>query len=208
MVIPERFRPIVDATSPLARRFEDASRSLYLVGGSVRDAMLGDDGDPGDLDLTTDARARRDRAAGVGLGRRRLDRREAVRDDRVPQGRAHVRHHDAPRRRVPARPRKPEVVFGDSVELDLSRRDFTINAVAIKLPEVVLIDPFDGIADLAAKRLRTPLDPAVSFGDDPLRMLRAARFIRALRARARRRAGGCGPSDAREIGDHLPGAHP
>ena len=72
--------------------------------------------------------------------------------------------------------RKPEVSFGDDIEADLSRRDFTVNALALKLPEMALVDPFDGLGDLAAGRLRTPLDPEVSFGDDPLRMLRAARF--------------------------------
>ena len=76
--------------------------------------------------------------------------------------------------------RKPEVAFGDKVEDDLSRRDFTVNAMALRLPEMELIDPFNGLADLAARRLRTPLDPEVSFADDPLRMLRAARFIARL----------------------------
>ena len=73
--------------------------------------------------------------------------------------------------------RKPEVTFGDDVVVDLSRRDFTINALALRLPDMELIDPFDGLGDLAAGRLRTPLDPEISFGDDPLRMLRAARFV-------------------------------
>jgi poly(A) polymerase len=73
--------------------------------------------------------------------------------------------------------RKPEVRFGDDIETDLSRRDFTVNAMALSLPDLVLQDPFNGISDLAARRLRTPLDPEVSFSDDPLRMLRAARFI-------------------------------
>ena len=72
--------------------------------------------------------------------------------------------------------RKPEVSFGDDIDVDLSRRDFTINALALRLPDMELIDPFDGLGDLAAGRLRTPLDPEISFGDDPLRMLRAARF--------------------------------
>jgi poly(A) polymerase len=72
------------------------------------------------------------------------------------------------------------VAFGDRVEDDLSRRDFTINAMALRLPEMELIDPFNGLADLAVRRLRTPLDPEVSFADDPLRMLRAARFIARL----------------------------
>ena len=88
--------------------------------------------------------------------------------------------------------RKPEVRFGDDIETDLSRRDFTVNAMALSLPELVLVDPFDGIGDLAARRLRTPLDPEVSFSDDPLRMLRAARFIAGYRPQARRRACDCG----------------
>src|SRR5207249_3478654 len=73
--------------------------------------------------------------------------------------------------------RKPDVAFADAVEADLSRRDFTVNAMALALPEPRLIDPFEGADDLAGHRLRTPLAPEESFGDDPLRMLRAARFI-------------------------------
>ena len=73
--------------------------------------------------------------------------------------------------------RKPEVVFADAIEGDLSRRDFTVNAMALSLPDLRLIDPFGGVEDLAARRLRTPLSPEESFSDDPLRMLRAARFI-------------------------------
>jgi poly(A) polymerase len=76
--------------------------------------------------------------------------------------------------------RKPEVRFGTDIVEDLARRDFTVNAMAIRLPEPELLDPFDGIVDLAAGTLRTPLDPEISFGDDPLRMLRAARFIAGL----------------------------
>ena len=73
--------------------------------------------------------------------------------------------------------RHPEVVFADAIEADLSRRDFTVNAMALSLPDFQLVDPFDGIGDLAAHRLRTPLSPEESFTDDPLRMMRAARFI-------------------------------
>ena len=83
--------------------------------------------------------------------------------------------------------RKPEVTFGDDIELDLSRRDFTVNALALRLPDMELVDPFDGLGDLAAGRLRTPLDPEVSFGDDPLRMLRAAVHRRASRSSPSRR---------------------
>ena len=73
--------------------------------------------------------------------------------------------------------RKPEVVFGDDIETDLSRRDFSVNAMALQLPDPRLIDPFNGAVDLVERRLRTPQSPDVSFTDDPLRMLRAARFI-------------------------------
>ena len=76
--------------------------------------------------------------------------------------------------------RKPTVTFADRIEDDLARRDFTINAMALQLPVPVLIDPHDGAADLAARRLRTPVEPEVSFEADPLRMLRAARFVAAF----------------------------
>jgi poly(A) polymerase len=80
----------------------------------------------------------------------------------------------------PADSRKPEVTFGDTIEADLERRDFTVNAMALRLSDATLVDPHDGLADLVARRLRTPLSPEISFGDDPLRMLRAARFASSL----------------------------
>ncbi|WP_255513388.1 CCA tRNA nucleotidyltransferase, partial [Homoserinibacter sp. GY 40078] len=76
--------------------------------------------------------------------------------------------------------RKPVVAFGDSLEGDLLRRDFTVNAMALRLPAKVLVDPSGGLEDLLGKRLRTPIEPEVSFGDDPLRMLRGARFTAQL----------------------------
>lgn len=76
--------------------------------------------------------------------------------------------------------RNPEVTFADDLETDLSRRDFTMNALAIAVPEVSVVDPFGGLADLAGGRIRTPLDPQISFSDDPLRMLRAFRFSSTL----------------------------
>ena len=130
-----------------------------------------------DFDLTTDARPDEIERLVRGLGRRRVDPGGPLRHHRCSTGagsefeitthRAEVYVPDS---------RKPEVTFGDDIELDLSRRDFTINALALRLPDMELIDPFDGLGDLAAGRLRTPLDPEISFGDDPLRMLRAARF--------------------------------
>jgi poly(A) polymerase len=175
--VPERFRPYLDATEELARRFAAAGKTLYLVGGSVRDALFpGVDSKGSDFDLTTDARP--DEIDGLVRG---------WADDIWTQGarfgtigcRKGSRVYEITTHRAEAYvpdSRKPEVTFGDDITVDLSRRDFTINALALRLPDMELIDPFDGLGDLAAGRLRTPLDPEVSFGDDPLRMLRAARF--------------------------------
>ncbi len=176
-MIPPRFQAIVEATTPLAERFGAAGYALYLVGGSVRDAILGEGATTPDLDLTTDAGPDEierivsvwaDAVWTVGKRFGTIGLRKGGHHFEITTHRAEAYSPDS---------RKPEVVFGDSIELDLSRRDFTINTIAIKLPEITLIDPFGGTDDLAAKRLRTPLDPGVSFTDDPLRMLRAARFI-------------------------------
>jgi len=176
--VPERFRPLLDATAELAERFTQAGYSLYLVGGSVRDALFpaGAAANP-DFDLTTDARPAeierlvRGWADDVWTQGARFGTIGSRRDGQlfeITTHRAEVYVPDS---------RKPEVTFGDDIELDLSRRDFTINALALRLPDMELVDPFDGLGDLASGRLRTPLDPEVSFGDDPLRMLRAARFL-------------------------------
>jgi poly(A) polymerase len=177
--VPERFRPYVEATEEVGRRFAAAGRSLYLVGGSVRDALFpGPAGtaEPHDLDLTTDAlpaeieRLVKGWADDVWTQGERFGTigcRKGAQVYEITTHRAEVYVPES---------RKPEVTFGDDVVVDLSRRDFTINALALRLPDMELIDPFDGLGDLAAGRLRTPLDPEISFGDDPLRMLRAARF--------------------------------
>ena len=176
--VPERFRPLLSATAELAERFIKAHRTLYLVGGSVRDALFpAGAAAERDFDLTTDARPDeieglvRGWAADVWTQGARFGTIGCRRDGQlfeITTHRAEVYVPDS---------RKPEVTFGNDIELDLSRRDFTINAMALRLPDMELVDPFDGLGDLAAGRLRTPLDPEVSFGDDPLRMLRAARFM-------------------------------
>jgi poly(A) polymerase len=175
--VPERFRPYVDATEEIARRFTAAGRTLYLVGGSVRDALFpGEAGGATDLDLTTDARPDEIErlvqgwADDIWTQGERFGTIGARKDGQVYEITTHRAEVYAPESR------KPEVTFGDDIVVDLSRRDFTINALALRLPDMELFDPFDGLGDLAAGRLRTPLDPEVSFGDDPLRMLRAARF--------------------------------
>ncbi len=182
--IPPRLRPLLDADSPvqqLAGRLVAAGYQCFLVGGSVRDALFDvPDDEQRDVDLATDARPDeverlvRDWADHVWL--------QGQRFGTVGCERAGMRMEITTFRADVYRPesRKPEVAFADDIETDLSRRDFTINAMALRLPEPELVDPFDGAADLAARRLRTPLAPEVSFLDDPLRMLRAARFIAAF----------------------------
>jgi len=176
-VVPERLRPLLEETAPLAERFAAAGRRLYLVGGSVRDAILGRPLDHADLDFTTDARPDEIEAVLCGWADaiwdqgRRFGTIGAARGDRryeITTHRAEAYSPDS---------RKPEVAFADVVEADLSRRDFTVNAMALSLPDAELIDPFGGVSDLASTRLRTPLSPEESFTDDPLRMLRAARFL-------------------------------
>jgi poly(A) polymerase len=134
----------------------------------------------GDLDLTTDAppetveRLVRPWADHVWLQGARFGTVGAARGGvsfEITTFRADVYHHDS---------RKPEVRFGDDILTDLGRRDFTINAMALRLPDLALVDPHDGLADVLARRLRTPLAVDISFTDDPLRMLRAARFVAQL----------------------------
>ncbi|MDQ1568688.1 MAG: poly(A) polymerase [Actinomycetota bacterium] len=190
--VPERLRPLLAPESPLqdlARRFAAAGHSLHLVGGSVRDALLGITNPDADYDLTTDARP----DAVLELVRAWADHVWLQGQAYGTIGGALVTPPFSPEKpfRVEVttfraevyRPdsRKPSVTFSDSLETDLSRRDFTVNAMAISLPEPALADPYGGLDDLLVhKRLRTPLDPEVSFLDDPLRMMRAARFMAAL----------------------------
>lgn len=185
MHIPSRLEPLLAAGAPavdLARRFGDAGYSLYLVGGSVRDALLGRDSDGiDDLDLTTDAEPN-------DVVRLVRPWAEAVFDVGAEYGTigAMLRgtKYEITTFRSEAyrdESRKPRVTFSSSIEEDLSRRDFTVNAVALRIPASstdapAVVDPHGGLGDIAAKVLRTPLDPAISFGDDPLRMLRLFRF--------------------------------
>ena len=176
-VIPERLQPILDDVRPLADRFTAGGHAIYLVGGIVRDLVLGRVRSGADLDLTTDARPEESMAVladwadtvwtqGQAFGT--IGARKGDTIFEVTTHRAEAYREDS---------RKPHVVYADDIADDLSRRDFTVNAMALRLPDVELIDPFGGVADLAAGVLRTPLAAEVSFYDDPLRMLRAARFI-------------------------------
>jgi poly(A) polymerase len=166
--------------APLADRFTGAGHRLYLVGGSVRDAILDravDATDATDLDFTTDARPDDIERSVAGWADAVWD--QGKRFGTIGALKGERRYEITTHRAEAYSPdsRKPEVVYADAVEADLSRRDFTVNAMALSLPDLTLIDPHGGIADLSARRLRTPLAPEDSFGDDPLRMLRAARFI-------------------------------
>ena len=166
--------------APLATAFSEAGYRLYLVGGLVRDDLLGRVRDDVDYDLTTDARPETIKtlvdpfADAVWTAGERFGT-IACRIDGVVY---EITTHRADA--YDESSRKPIVEFGDNVHDDLARRDFTVNAIAIDLADGTLVDPFGGGADLDAGRLRTPLDPEISFSDDPLRMLRAARFIATL----------------------------
>jgi len=173
---------VLDELRPLADRFSGAGWRVYLVGGSVRDLVSGREGADIDFDLTTDARPEAIRAVvdawadAVWTPGERFGTIACRKGDRTFEITTHRAEAYVPETR------KPEVRFSTDIHEDLSRRDFTINAMALDLtagnPE--LIDPHDGMADLLGKVLRTPLSPQVSFSDDPLRMLRAARFIAVL----------------------------
>ncbi len=177
-MIPDRLRPVLERTAPLAERFAASGFKLYLVGGVVRDLLLGRDMSDGrDIDMTTDAlpadtkRLVKGWADSVWTQGERFGTIGCQNDGWTFEITTHRAEAYDPESR------KPEVMFSDVIEADLSRRDFTVNAMALSLPDPELIDPFGGAEDLAAGRLRTPLSPEESFSDDPLRMLRAARFL-------------------------------
>ncbi|QRP46082.1 CCA tRNA nucleotidyltransferase [Amycolatopsis sp. FDAARGOS 1241] len=166
-----RVSPLADE---LAERFARAGHSLYLVGGSVRDALLGRLSS--DLDFTTDARPDRVLQIVSEWG-------DAVWDVGIAFGTVGVTKKGMTLEITTFRAdsydrvgRNPEVTFGDTIEGDLLRRDFTVNAMAIDLVTKTFIDPHDGMDALRLKVLDTPATPQESFADDPLRMLRAARF--------------------------------
>jgi poly(A) polymerase len=166
----------------LGSLFDAAGHQLYLVGGSVRDALLGRLNSP-DLDFTTDARPEQVQRAVQGWA-------DAVWDTGIEYGTVGVGKGDYRLEITTFRAdrydqvsRNPEVCFGDRLEDDLVRRDFTVNAMAVRITGSgpgEFLDPLRGLAALRARELDTPAAPSRSFGDDPLRMLRAARFVSQL----------------------------
>lgn len=177
-MIPERLQWLVRADAPsieLAELFRSAGHEVFLVGGSLRDALLGRT--PSDLDFATSARPDEiretvdgwaDAVYGVGEQYGTVGVRKGDELHEITTFRDEIYRRES---------RKPEVRYSDNIETDLSRRDFTVNAMALRLPDPELVDPFGGLTDLAEGRLRTPLSPEVSFTDDPLRMLRLFRFV-------------------------------
>jgi poly(A) polymerase len=164
----------------LGERFRTAGFELYLVGGVVRDLLLQREHHDFDFDFATDALPRdttrilrgwadRQYLVGVRYGTVGARRGDDVLEITTFRQEVYAEEH-----------RKPAVTFGTDVSVDLSRRDFTVNAMAVRLPEGSFADPYGGVKDLAARVLDTPLDPEISFSDDPLRMLRAARFLAQL----------------------------
>ncbi|HJP25557.1 MAG TPA: CCA tRNA nucleotidyltransferase, partial [Acidimicrobiales bacterium] len=170
------FDDIRAAVAPVAGPFHAAGHGLYLVGGLVRDRLLRDDRTP-DHDLTTDATPDRIRelvaevADAVWLQGERF----GTVGLRVGDVTMEITTHRA--EAYLSDSRKPVVRFSSELFEDLARRDFTVNAMAVDVADGMLHDPFGGRADLETRTLRTALDPVESFSDDPLRMLRAARFL-------------------------------
>jgi poly(A) polymerase len=191
--VQKTVRELVDLSpvlTELGQRFTDAGFEVHLVGGSVRDALLSAAADghthdptqpPGDLDVTTDARpeqilellrgwASSTWNTGIAFGTVGAE----VRGARLEITTFRADRYDR-------ESRNPEVAWGGSLVDDLVRRDFTVNAMAVSLgPDRTVTDPFGGLGDLMRKRLRTPGSAVDSFADDPLRMLRAVRFVAQL----------------------------
>lgn len=203
----------------LGERFVAAGHELHLVGGSVRDTLLDVDADV-DLDFATSARPEEtvrlldgwaDAVWDTGARFGTISAQKDGRKVEVTTYRSDVYEPGS---------RHPEVTFGEDLAFDLSRRDFTVNAMAVRVPDFHFVDPFGGLRDLRAGVLRTPVDPEVSFGDDPLRMFRLARFAAVLGARpdpatedaARRLAGAIRSVSAERVRDELDklvvGSHP
>lgn len=176
-MIPKRLEFLRSEQLPpvqLSRVFASAGEQLYLVGGSVRDAFLERRVD--DFDFATSAQPDRiaqllepwaDVVYRVGEAFGTIAAQKDGHTVEVTTFRSEVYRDDS---------RKPSVTFSQDIETDLGRRDFTVNAIALSMEDLEPVDPYGGLTDLATETLRTPLDPHISFGDDPLRMLRLFRF--------------------------------
>ena len=162
----------------LATKFAVAGYEFSIVGGSVRDLLL--ERQITDFDFTTNATPEQisevvtpwaDTVWDVGIAFGTVGVRRNNFQAEITTYRSEIYRDES---------RKPEVSFGSSLDADLIRRDFTINALAVRLPELEFVDLFDGVSDLSKRLIRTPREPELSFSDDPLRMIRAARFASQL----------------------------
>ena len=171
----DRISPVIDE---LGDRFRAAGHELALVGGPVRDAMLGRRHN--DLDFTTSARPTQTEALLKGWAEAIWDMGRAFGTIGCRKGEWQVEITTYRSETYDPTSRKPDVDFGDSLAGDLGRRDFTVNAMAVSVPDRTFEDPYGGVLDLAHRVLRTPGRPEDSFSDDPLRMMRAARFAAQL----------------------------
>lgn len=162
----------------LATAFAEAGAQLALVGGPVRDAFLGRP--VHDLDFATDARPDRilEIVRPISEAHWDIGREFGTIGARIEGEQVEITTYRSDA--YDGHSRKPVVAFGDSIEGDLHRRDFTVNALALALPQLELVDPTGGFQDLMDGVLRTPIEPEISFGDDPLRMLRGIRFTAQL----------------------------
>ena len=171
----DRIAPVIDE---LGRRFTEAGHEIALVGGPVRDAMLGRHHN--DLDLTTSARPEQTERLLKGWADAMWDMGRDFGTIGCRKGEWQVEITTYRSESYDPSSRNPDVAFGDTLAGDLGRRDFTVNAMAVRLPGREVEDPYGGVLDLAHRVLRTPGTPEDSFSDDPLRMMRAARFAAQL----------------------------
>src|SRR3954449_10266797 len=171
-----RVSPVADE---LGRRFAAAGHELHLVGGSVRDALLGSLGD--DLDFCTDAHPDQTLIVVKGWADAIWETGRDFGTIGVQKDGLRIEITTFRAEAYDGVTRNPVVRYGTNLLDDLQRRDFTINAMAVSVPGHVFTDPYGGLSDLAQRLIRTPAAPPVSFSDDPLRMLRAARFAAKLR---------------------------
>ncbi|MEP7739897.1 MULTISPECIES: CCA tRNA nucleotidyltransferase [Nocardioides] len=171
----DRIAPVIDE---LGRRFTEAGHEIALVGGPVRDAMLGRHHN--DLDLTTSARPEQTERLLKGWADAMWDMGRDFGTIGCRKGEWQVEITTYRSESYDPSSRNPDVAFGDTLAGDLGRRDFTVNAMAVRLPGREVEDPHGGVLDLAHRVLRTPGTPEDSFSDDPLRMMRAARFAAQL----------------------------
>ncbi len=176
--LEQSLKPITPLLRELGELFKKSNFEISLVGGPVRDALLGRS--VKDLDFTTNARA-------ADIQKILKPWAEHIWDVGIKFGTVGAKRDGYALEITTYRTevydptsRKPQVNFGDSLIEDLQRRDFTINAVALKLPDFEIVDPHNGVTDLINNKLTTPIDAETLFSEDPLRMLRAARFIAKL----------------------------